>query len=84
VENQPYNINSFQQVGMAEPFPDDDFGKSDFIIPKVKEDLVYDESRFKKGESPKCIYVPSPILMFKIMRACINVIKKEDLWFNRE
>ena len=69
---------------MPDPFPGDDYSQSNFIIPKVKEDMVYEESRYKKGESPKSIYVPSHILMFKLMRACINVTAPEDLWFNKE
>lgn len=69
---------------MSEPFPDDDYGQSTFEIPEDKTDLVYEESRFTKGNAPKCIYVPSPILMFKLMRSCINCINPEDLWYNRK
>jgi len=69
---------------MSEPFPDDHFGKSAFVIPENKTDLVYEETRYTPGMAPKCIYVPSPILMFKLMRSCINCIKDEDLWFNME
>ena len=69
---------------MSEPFPDDDFGRSTFIIPENKTDLVYEEVRFVQGMAPKCIYVPSPILMLKLMRSCINCHTVQELWFNRE
>jgi hypothetical protein len=34
---------------MSEPFPKDEFGRSTFIIPENKTDLVYDDSRFVEG-----------------------------------
>jgi len=49
VEDQPYNINSFRQIGMSEPFPDDEFGKSTFIVPEDKTDLVYEDCRIVQG-----------------------------------
>ena len=44
-----------------------------FIIPKTDDDLVYRGDRYLEGNSPNAIYFPSKLLLFKIMRACINV-----------
>ena len=42
--------------------------------------LVYAESRYESKKSPKIIYIPNVDVMFKIIRSCFGVAKKEDLW----
>jgi len=42
--------------------------------------LVYHESRYDYDESPAILYIPSKLVMLKMMRACIGVDKKENLW----
>ena len=42
--------------------------------------LVYAESRFKEEFSPMVIYVPSRLIMMKLMRACIACEFPGDLW----
>lgn len=85
----PFNINSFLQVGIEDPFPDDDLkyaGSLDdvdpdlFKLPDHPMHLVYDQCRYIQGLSPYCIYIPRREIMFKLMRACILVKQEEDLW----
>ena len=49
-------------------------------IPPNKDVLCYAETRLIPKRCPTVIYVPSKEMMFKMMRACIGVKKKEDLW----
>ena len=42
--------------------------------------LAYKLSRYFEDESPSCIYMPSPNLLLKMMRACIGVENTSDLW----
>ena len=84
----PYLINRFWTVGLADPYPDDEYKligsiddvPSNFYTPCRASDHVYHQSRYKKENSPYCIYMPSKEIMLKIMRACIKVDKPEDLW----
>lgn len=43
--------------------------------------LIYSESRYEPHRFPYCIYIPNKETMLKLMRACINVDYKKDLWF---
>jgi hypothetical protein len=49
-------------------------------VPTGTYDLVYQESRYYKDDSPICIYIPKKEVMLKIMRACIGVQKTTDFW----
>ena len=89
---QPFNINSFLQIGIDDPFADDDEkykGSIDdvdpdlFKLPVKADDLVYAQSRYIQGFSPYCIYIPRREIMFKLMRACIAVSDPSDLWMLR-
>lgn len=51
---------------------------------KVESELLYAESRYVVGESPKPVYLPSRKMMFKLMRACLEVKEVSSLWFRRE
>ena len=86
-------INSFTQVGLEDPFPNDDEyieGSLDDVDPEVyrvptkPEDTVYGESRFIEGFGPYCLYIPRKEIMLKLMRACVNCKEPSDLWFNQE
>ena len=46
-------------------------------------DLIYNKSRMTALYSPMCNYIPSNEITFKLMRACIGLFSKEDLWFNQ-
>ena len=67
-----YNIWSFEQIGLYDPYPLEHM-ETKFYIPKTDEDLVYRSDRYVKGNSPNSIYFPSKLVLFKIMRACIGV-----------
>lgn len=88
-DRQPFNVNSFQTVGWSDPFPNDDklvTGSLDdgdnMTLPTKIDDWVYPESRYIEGFSPYVIYIPKKEIMMKMMRACIEVKKPEDLWIN--
>ena len=87
----PHFVNSFCQIGISDPFPDDDQfieGSLDDVDPEVYQmpstpsELVYDNSRYLKGLGPYCVYIPRKELMLKIMRACISVTDECDLWLS--
>lgn len=68
-------------MGWSDPFPDEHSS----IEPELAEiihqgHLVYHESRYEYNSPPVIIYIPSKLVMIKMMRACIGVDKKELLW----
>ena len=74
-----YFINSFQTVGWADPYPDDDkFIKGslddgdNLKIPERPDDWVYPKERISQEISPFQIYIPKKEIMLKMMRACIS------------
>ena len=75
-------IESMMQVGMFDPYPED-FMEVNFSIPDIHKEipLVYREERYIKGNSPNSLYIPSKLVLFKIMRACIGILDKNKLWF---
>ena len=90
-ERLVFLVNSFWEIGMADPFPDDedlvigsvDDVPDDFKIPTKVNDYVYGPTRYIEGNSPVCIYIPAPEIMLKIMRACIDCKNTDELWFNQ-
>ena len=54
------------------------------VVNKPKEitDWVYPNSFYNKKRSPSCIYIPSKLIMIKIIRACIGVMNPKNLWIN--
>jgi len=76
---------------MADPYPDDEsktiLNNADLSpadkLPEVPGDMVYGPTRYIENFSPYCVYIPKQEMMFKIMRACVNVKDPMDLWFNR-
>ena len=88
-----FNILSFTQIGLEDPFPaDEDLydGSWDDIAPEVYKipmkptDLVYKRDRYFAEHSPLHIYIPRKEIMFKLMRACVAVQTPEELWFNKK
>jgi hypothetical protein len=55
-----------------------------FDIPEDDLDFVYADSRYRKDNSPNCIYIPSKKVMLKIMRACIGITDVKELWYQYE
>ena len=82
-EDKDYRINCFEKVGWVDPFPRDNLFKSNTKKPDNIETLVYATSRYKPGEPPQVVYVPRREMMFKMMRACIDVKEIEDLWISK-
>lgn len=37
--------------------------------------------RYVEERSPKCVYLPSEKVLFKLMKACILVENTHELWF---
>lgn len=88
IDKNLYTIVTFWQVGMADPFPDEQtqelgnqsmLGKDDISI----TDLVYPAYRYREGQSPNSMYIPGRHLLFKMMRATLGCRTEQDLWFNR-
>ena len=76
---QDYFITSFERIGMFDPFPDE---IDDHVaIPMDDGDLVYAEDRFVFSSSPTTMYVPSNMVLFQLMRACIGIKSADELWF---
>jgi hypothetical protein len=87
-----FMINSFRQVGMSDPFPDDDQfieGSLDDVdpelykVPQSPDELVYPAYRYVKGRCPYCIYIPRKEIMLKIMRACVGVDSVSEVWYHQ-
>ena len=80
-EPEEFFINKLETIGVPDPFPKEEpcydaYGK----LPVHPIDCVYPAQRYTEGNSPYCLYIPNRDIMFKMMRACINVKKAEDLW----
>ena len=63
----------------------DPYGKENMLlddyIPPTYEKPVYNRPRFNIKHIVKMVYIPNVRLMFKLMRACISVEEKEELWY---
>ena len=77
-----FNINCLRQIGVPDPFPDEDSHVCLDSIPINPMGQGYQYCRYVKEHSPACLYIPSKQVMFKLMRACIHVEGPQDLWFN--
>ena len=67
---------------MHDPYPHEKI-ETEFTIPITDDDLTYPENTYIENNSPHVHYFPSRLLMFKLMRACIDVQNPKDLWFNK-
>jgi hypothetical protein len=83
MKTQPWLINSFYSIAWPDPFIDQfsDF-ESNYL--EDKRSLVYPEWRYKLGYSPPMIYIPSKIVLFKLMRACLGVETPDQFWLYNE
>ena len=66
---------------MRDPFGNENVDVEPFIIPTY-ERAVYNKSRINMRHIPKLIFLPNLRIMFKMIRACIGVDNKRDLWFH--
>ena len=67
---------------MHDPYTDEKMD-TEFTIPITDNDLAYPTNAYRENISPHVHYFPSRLLMFKMMRACINIQSSNDLWFNK-
>ena len=75
-------ISNFSFIG----FPDLTFEKEYKAPLKTEpdeledsENLKYPDYKYTYNISPTCIYIPSDLVLLKIMRACCFITKIEDL-----
>ena len=78
-ECESFKINSFEQLGFADPFPSDPSGLSKQqlqkfqSLPKSADKLVYPESKYVQGQFPMMIFIPRTEIVLKLMKACIGL-----------
>ena len=69
-------------MALDDPFPAEEgqHHHVKVISNKKENDDVYPRSRYKSYEAPHLLYIPNREIMFKIMRASINLHTVENLW----
>lgn len=83
-KNVTYLIDDCEEIGIKDPFPEEDeAGYNHIKIPEKVDDFVYPINKLVYSLSPTTIFIPSKKIMFKLMRACLGVYEPEDLWFNK-
>lgn len=74
--NEAFLVNYFEEIGWFDPLPSLSFLTSNAYEPPEDEmDYtcpVYPESRMGR-DMPRQIYIPKKLLMFTMMRSCIDV-----------
>jgi len=78
--DRQFIINSFHQLGWPDPYPKENSYKSSAKQPVDGDDLVYDPVRFREGAPPYVVYIPRAEMLFKMMRACVEVKDASELW----
>ena len=80
-QNHEFLVNSFHRINWPEPFSNIDFlsepEKIDIaqisdIINDPLDNMIYSKSKTLSEDSPITVYIPSKVVMFKLMRACID------------
>lgn len=89
VQRERYYIQSFWSLGLADPFPDEAttideqfqlIGTEKILLDK----FVYPDVWYESQWSPQMIYLPTRIIMMKMMRGCMGCDSKSDLWVFRK
>lgn len=57
-EDKKYNINSFDQLGWVDPFPNEHYFDTKFEIPYNGE-IIYDRSRYRDQFTPWVTFIPN-------------------------
>ena len=84
-EESKFKNVAFWSIGLADPFPDETTLIEERQYEDIKvEKYIYPESRYKEGQSPRTIFLPTRHIFFKMIRACMGCESPEDLWFNKE
>ena len=53
-----------------------------FQRPESITTLVYISNQYKRIQGPKALFIPSKVMLFKMMLSCIGKDNPSDLWFN--
>ena len=68
-------------MGWSDPYPDEHSSIEQELIQALSDGhLVYDQKIYQYDYCPLIIFIPSKLVLVKMMRACIGVDKKENLW----
>ena len=83
-------VNSFHLINWPEPFSEpENLSKEDVkdismnkkIINNPIETLIYSSSKIFGVNSPMAIYIPNKVIMFKLMRSCIDhKVGQKQFW----
>ena len=65
---------------MVSPLEDMDLNAS---VVQDSTVFIYPRDKILAKNSPMQIYIPSAAVMFKMMRACIDIKDPSDLWMNK-
>ena len=72
------------QIGWPDPFNNEEIiNQITWKEPIDYDDLVCNPKNLIKGKRPRMYWIPNKELMFKIMRACIEIDSKDQLWFHK-
>lgn len=87
IKKSQFMVNTFWSIGMSDPFPDEStiLEQESHLFTNVAFDInthVYPSYKYKEGQIPFMIFIPSKQLMMKLMRSCIGCSSPRDLWFN--
>jgi len=74
-------VDNFEGIGMTDPFPDEKFNVMGNVKQPSYQVDVYQKSRYVPENSPSVIYIPTRVVMIKMMRACLGVTDPSQLWF---
>lgn len=86
-----FGISSFERIGWADPFPNDnailtiekDLSQNKDCLSDPCQIFIYPNCKILVPEStPMQSYIPSKVMMFKMMKSCINIKELEKLWVN--
>ena len=77
-------IHEWFDIGMTDPLPQEaSHGQNTFCEFETQNQFVYPPERLKNEPGPpRCIYLPSRELLWKMMRSAIDITDADDLWFS--
>ena len=78
-------VHVFDDIGMNDPFSQEAcHGSKTFNEFETQNEFVYPIERLLNEQGPpRCIYLPSEELMWKLMRSGVGVTEINKLWFNQ-
>ena len=84
IKLQPFRINTFWSLGLSDPFPDEAtmIDKQCHMTGKERFNLDENVYNMRPINDFRLVYVPNRIVLFKMMRACIDCSSPDELWLN--